>query len=189
MRNFNSYCTYFQRLIVTTFTTEDRINSDEETIFQKMMRLVIKNDYLERELKHARDLLSKGVLDSHSYILGFNDGKQSRKAEIEALKASTTLNYNKGHEDGRKLAVIEVLKSPPAEITDEEIIEELAQLEHHQWMMWANNIVATESISEKRKERWATCMIPYAELSEEMKEHDRVWARQALVILRKASEK
>lgn len=75
---------------MTTFTAEDRINSDEETIFQKMMRLVIKNDYLERELKHAQDLLSKGVLDSHSYILGFNDGKQSRKAEIEALKKESS---------------------------------------------------------------------------------------------------
>lgn len=37
------------------------------------------------------------------------------------LHLAALLNYNKGHEDGRKLAVIEVLKSHPAELTDEEI--------------------------------------------------------------------
>ena len=71
---------------MTTFTTEDRINSDEANIFQKMMSLAIKNDSLEKELRLTKDLISKGVLDSHSYILGFNDGKQSSRDEIEALK-------------------------------------------------------------------------------------------------------
>ena len=37
------------------------------------------------------------------------------------IEATALFNYNKGYEDGRKLAVIEVLKSHPAELTDEEI--------------------------------------------------------------------
>ena len=76
-----------------------------------------------------------------------------------------------------------------AELTDEEIIESLAELEHEQWMKWADTIMQTEKISDARFARWASCMIPYADLTEEMKEFDREWARKALAILRKASEK
>ena len=78
---------------------------------------------------------------------------------------------------------------PVKELTDEEIIESLAELEHEQWMKWADTIMQTEKISDARFARWASCMIPYAELTEEMKEFDREWARKALAILRKAQEK
>jgi hypothetical protein len=78
---------------------------------------------------------------------------------------------------------------PTKTLTDEEIIEGLAELEHDQWMSWADSIMKSEKISDNRFARWASLMIPYAELSEEMKEHDRVWARKALAILRKAQEK
>ena len=74
------------------------------------------------------------------------------------------------------------------QLTDEEIIESLAELEHEQWMKWADTIMQTEKISDVRFARWASCMIPYAELTEEMKEFDREWARKALTILRKAQE-
>ena len=75
------------------------------------------------------------------------------------------------------------------ELTDKEIIESLAELEHEQWMKWADTIMQTEKISDVRFARWASCMIPYAELTEEMKEFDREWARKALAILKKAQEK
>lgn len=153
-----------------------------------------------------------GILqDAYSVPLGqpiFNSSEEYNKLKAIIVSAirythpakELHLSLQKEKETGELLAVtytddehriVEVLWQRPLvkELTDEEIIEQLAELEHYQWMMWANNIVATESISEKRKERWATCMIPYAELSEEMKEHDRVWARKALAILRKASEK
>ena len=81
------------------------------------------------------------------------------------------------------------LYTHPAELTDEEIIESLAELEHEQWMKWADTIMQTEKISDARFARWASCMIPYADLTEEMKEFDREWARKALAILRKAQEK
>jgi len=75
------------------------------------------------------------------------------------------------------------------EIKDEEIIESLAELEHEQWMKWAETIMQTEKISDARFARWASFMITYADLTEEMKEFDREWARKALAILRKAQEK
>jgi hypothetical protein len=81
------------------------------------------------------------------------------------------------------------LYTHPKELTDEEIIESLAELEHEQWMKWADAIMQTEKISDARFARWASCMIPYADLTEEMKEFDRVWARKALTILRKARKK
>ena len=75
------------------------------------------------------------------------------------------------------------------QLTDEEIIESLAELEHEQWMKWADTIMQIEKISDARFARWASCMIPYADLTEEMKEFDREWARKALAILRKAQGK
>ena len=84
--------------------------------------------------------------------------------------------------------MIPLYTHPVKELTDEEIIESLAELEHEQWMKWADTIMQTEKISDARFARWASCMIPYADLTEEMKEFDREWARKALAILRKAQE-
>lgn len=62
------------------------------------------------------------------------------------------------------------------------LIERLAELEHEQWMAWAKRIMETEPISEERRQRWQKYMVPYAELSEEVKEQDREWARKVLAI-------
>ena len=90
--------------------------------------------------------------------------------------------------DGETLDGIPLYAHPSKDLTDEEIIESLAELEHEQWMKWADTIMQTEKISDARFARWASCMIPYGELTEEMKEFDREWARKALAILRKAQE-
>jgi len=84
---------------------------------------------------------------------------------------------------------IKYLEFHPADLTYEEIMESLAELEHEQWMTWAKNLKDTEALSIQRLNRWLHCFKPYSELSEEMKEHDREWARKALAILRKANEK
>ena len=102
---------------------------------------------------------------------------EKNKPEIEKANA-----YIKLLEDE-----IQVLKGKT--LTDGEIIELLAELEHEQWMAWAKNLKDTEALSIERLNRWIHCFKPYSELSEEMKEHDRVWARKALAILRKAQEK
>lgn len=58
----------------------------------------------------------------------------------------------------------------------QKFIEDLAALEHEQWMTWAKSIMETEEISQTRRKRWEKFMIPYSDLPEEVKEHDRTWA-------------
>jgi len=63
------------------------------------------------------------------------------------------------------------------------LLERLAELEHEQWMAWARTLMETEQLSEERRKRWQQYMVPYAELPEDVKEHDRVWARKAVAIV------
>lgn len=63
------------------------------------------------------------------------------------------------------------------------MIERLSEEIHNIWCKWATSIMQTETISQERADRWKSCMIPYQELSEDMKELDRVVARQLLNIL------
>ncbi len=61
------------------------------------------------------------------------------------------------------------------------LIDRLAEIEHRQWIQWAKTLLEKEpGISEERKTRWKSLMVPYAELSEEWKEYDREWARHML---------
>jgi hypothetical protein len=64
---------------------------------------------------------------------------------------------------------------------DDDIIEKLAELEHEQWMYWSQ-AVASE-VSPACRQRWQACWIPYADLPEEVKEQDRLWARKVLETL------
>ena len=67
-------------------------------------------------------------------------------------------------------------------MTKSDIIEKLAELEHEQWIYWAKNIMDRENMSDETINRWYKSMVPYSELSEDTKEHDRVWARKAYQI-------
>ena len=64
-----------------------------------------------------------------------------------------------------------------------ELTEKLAKLEHEQWVAWSKDLAEKEKLSESRIERWKKYWIPYEQLSEDVKEHDRVWARKVLVAL------
>ena len=59
-------------------------------------------------------------------------------------------------------------------------VEKLSELIHNMWMKWAKSILKDEKISDERTCRWGKCFVPYAELSEEMKELDRGIVRQIL---------
>lgn len=71
-------------------------------------------------------------------------------------------------------------------------IEKFAELEHEQWMTWAKNILPDlKKILEgdpdaflrtkNRIERWESeCFKEYKDLTEQMKEFDREWARKVL---------
>lgn len=58
--------------------------------------------------------------------------------------------------------------------------EQVAIIIHELWMGWAKTLIASEpGLSQERKERWEKeCFKPYDELSEEMKNLDRKFAKQ-----------
>ena len=68
---------------------------------------------------------------------------------------------------------------------EEDIFEELASLEHDQWMLWAKDIIKSEDISPERAARWKKLFVPYDELSEEDKDKDREWAKKVMSIIDK----
>lgn len=59
------------------------------------------------------------------------------------------------------------------------LLEKLAEIEHEQWMHWANSVKG--EVSPERAKRWESYMKPYSELSEEVKDMDRKWAKKALI--------
>lgn len=70
-------------------------------------------------------------------------------------------------------------------MTSNKYLEQIASLEHDQWVEWAKALLKSEpGISQERKERWAKLFVPYSELSEDSKEQDRVYARKIIEILK-----
>lgn len=70
------------------------------------------------------------------------------------------------------------------------IIEKLAEIIHDMWVVWSHHVADREKvikerlgISEKCLERWADYWKSYSELSEEVKELDRFWARKIIKAL------
>ena len=64
-----------------------------------------------------------------------------------------------------------------------ELREKLAELEHEQWMKWAQALLDDEIISPFRRKRWEKYMVPYVKLDEKTKDYDRKWADKVLNIL------
>ncbi len=64
----------------------------------------------------------------------------------------------------------------------ETLLERLAELEHEQWMEWSKTMAKEENISQDRLARWIPFWKPYKDLSPEIQEQDRKWARKTLVI-------
>mgnify|MGYP003389937393 FL=1 len=67
---------------------------------------------------------------------------------------------------------------------EDKLLEALAALEHEQWWRWALTVAQEEDISDERMQRWKKSMVLYSELTEENKEHDRIWARRVLEIVK-----
>lgn len=59
--------------------------------------------------------------------------------------------------------------------------ERLAVLEHEQWMRWASAVFP--EVSDERQLRWKRYLVPYEELAEQVKDHDREWADKVLDIV------
>lgn len=58
----------------------------------------------------------------------------------------------------------------------EQLREELAEIEHNQWMDWSKNLATVEKLTPERLERWQKLWRPYSELTEEEKDQDRKYA-------------
>ena len=67
-----------------------------------------------------------------------------------------------------------------------EVRERLANLEHEQWMKWASAVM--DEVGWLRQARWKADMIPYEDLPEKVKDHDRKWADEILDIVRDYTE-
>ena len=65
----------------------------------------------------------------------------------------------------------------------ENILEKLAELEHDQWIEWSKDIASKESLSKERINRWKKYWVPYSELTEEVKEQDRKYARKVMIAI------
>lgn len=63
-------------------------------------------------------------------------------------------------------------------ISKKELLEELAKIEHNQWIEWSKAIQS--EISEDRRNRWKKYWVDYEDLSEDVKEQDRVYARKVI---------
>lgn len=70
-------------------------------------------------------------------------------------------------------------------MTKEKLIEQLAELEHDQWVSWSRSVWERNGghITSDLYKHWEKNWIPYSELSEEEKEKDRKWARKTLKII------
>lgn len=66
--------------------------------------------------------------------------------------------------------------------SDDPRLEQLASLEHEQWVQWSKSVA--KEVSPERLKRWKKYWIPYNKLSDKVKEQDRIWARKVLHILR-----
>jgi hypothetical protein len=64
----------------------------------------------------------------------------------------------------------------------DDLIEALAEIEHEQWRHWSQAVAA--DVPAIIRDRWQRSWVGYAELTEELKEADRVWARKVAALLR-----
>jgi len=66
---------------------------------------------------------------------------------------------------------------------EQELFEQLAALEHRQWVHWTQNLAEREDLPDHLIERWEANWCPYDELDEETKKHDRRWAAEVVEII------
>jgi hypothetical protein len=128
------------------------------------------------ELLHAVNRNGVALtLDLLQHIVATNDKKRFAFSED-----GRCIRANRGHSVEVNLPARAPNRSPLSPATD--LVEALAELEHEQWMHWSG---AVESdVAEPRRTQWRRCRVRYAELTDELKEADRVWARKVLALLR-----
>ena len=74
-------------------------------------------------------------------------------------------------------------------ISEEELLEKIAELEHNQWWEWSKNLATKENLSKEKIDSWGDLWTFYKFLPENSKEQDRVYARKVIVLLNEFSER
>lgn len=101
----------------------------------------------------------------------FKAGQESKKV-ILLEKGMKEIIFEKDFEQARQ--------EERQKVIEEVDLEKLAELEHEQWCVWSKELAMKESLDSNRIQRWKALWIPYYKLPEEMKEHDRKWARKVI---------
>ena len=73
------------------------------------------------------------------------------------------------------------MNTPMPSPTDD-LVEALAEIEHEQWMHWSQAVAP--KVLPGIRDSWQMSWVDYAELTESLKEADRVWARKVVTLLR-----
>jgi hypothetical protein len=66
-------------------------------------------------------------------------------------------------------------------LNPEELVEALAEIEHGQWMHWSQAVAG--DVASGTRDKWERSWVSYAELPDDLKEADRVWARKVVALL------
>ena len=63
-----------------------------------------------------------------------------------------------------------------------DLVEALAEIEHEQWMHWSQAVAA--NVASTTREKWKSSWVSYSQLTDKLKDADRVWARKVVTLLR-----
>lgn len=97
--------------------------------------------------------------------------------KIKIRKNSIMSSFKVNAWDKRELAEFKTIM----QVALKDLLETLAKQEHDQWMEWAKTLMEKEpGLSPERVARWKAYMVPYNELTDDVKEFDRIWARKTL---------
>jgi hypothetical protein len=106
------------------------------------------------------------------------ENKRYIKIYIEKFDKSMSNRFKNNVLKGEaKLETLESVKKMILEFIKNKT-EQLSEIEHNQWVEWSKEIAIKGNISNDRLKRWKLLWIPYENLSEDIKEQDRVYAKK-----------
>lgn len=108
----------------------------------------------------------------------------AKQQEEEIVKLQNQLLEQK-RAAGAAIAQVQALRDKQGHVatTRENLLEQLAALEHAQWIYWSKGVA--EEVAPERAERWKKLSIPYADLPESEKDSDRMFAQKVLDLISK----
>ena len=115
---------------------------------------------------HHRFLAAKKIGAKEIIVNVF---KINKKELLEKLASKSPLNKSKSNEIKKDR---------------KQLIEEVAELKHEEWLDLAGGVLhSEEGLSDKRKKRWSKYMTDYKDLNEHNKEKDRKLARDTVDLI------